>query len=666
MSFSTKLFNFAKQVMPKISNTEKIALKSGTSSIEKLAFSGTLTHSTIPTTYKPFPLTANDKKMISKAADLVSVVDEYEIQKMRFTPEKHPFWNKAKQEGFFGLIVPDEYGGTQLSKTGLSKLLQNLSSCSSSVPVHVMVPASLGPAELLTHYGTQSQKEYFLPKLAKGAIPCFALTSADAGSDAAGSMVDTGTVYEKSDGTIGIRVNCEKRYITLAPVADIVGIAFKIIDENNLLEKHYGKNVNGEITLALVEKGRKDLFLGDYVDPLGVGFANGTVIAKNMRIDIKDVIGEENGLGEGWKYLMEALAAGRGIALPAGACGSSKMLTNSVSGYTTVRKQFKVPISKFEGIKEKLSDMALKTFEIDSMVTLMNCVLENDERPPILSAILKQRTTELGRDVVMHSMDIMAGSAICMGPQNFVASAYMSNPIGITVEGSNTMTRSLLIFGQGVVRSHPYMLDLIESIETNNSKNFNKNVKMMIYDNVLNLFSLFPKTEQERFVQFFSLSTNASLLLGGQLKFMEYLSGRYADTLSYIISGFAMEWHCNNNKIENDIKNIIQKNNMYRLQTVCNDFIENHPHRFIHRFLYMMTVGNRYKHSAIKDTLKNEIVENLINPHGSLRKLFDKDVIKHNENVKRIDDALFASNEKLELLRKEIIKVDVFKAESSN
>lgn len=659
-----RLFTFARRVMPKISSTEKIALKSGTSSIEKLAFYGSLDHGSIPLRYKSFELTNNDKTMLEKAPQLISTVDEYEIIKARQTPIEHPFWNKAKREGFFGLIVPDEYGGTKLSSTGLSKLLQSLSSCSASVPVHVMVPASLGPAELLTHYGTQEQKEYFLPKLAKGAIPCFALTSADAGSDAAGSMVDTGTVYKRKDGSIGILVNCEKRYITLSPVADIVGIAFKLVDEHNLLEQKYGKSVNGEITLALVEKGRENLHIGAYTDPLGVGFANGTVVAKNMDIDVKDVIGAENGLGEGWKYLMEALAAGRGIALPAGACGSSKMLTNAVSGYAEVRKQFKVPLSKFEGIKEKLADMALKTFEIDSLVALMNSALDNGERPPILSAILKQRSTELGRDVVMHSMDIMAGSAICMGPQNFVAPAYLSNPIGITVEGSNTMTRSLLIFGQGVVRSHPYMLELIDAIETNDKQKFNKNVWNMISDNFKTMFSLFPKTDQERFVQFFSLSTNASLLLGGKLKFMEYLSGRYADTLSYIIAGFAMEWHCKNNNIPWKIDYALQYNNLHRLQQVTNELVDNHPHKYLHRFLYMMTIGNRHKHGIMKDEYRNDIVQDLVDPDGSLRHVFNQDVLKLHPNVVRIEKALnaikYGTNEELDALRKEIIKVDVF------
>ena len=329
-------------------------------------------------------------------------------------------------------------------------------------------------------------------------------------------MTDTGSVVKRG-GKIKLILNCEKRYITLAPVADVVGLAFKIVDPENILEEVVGKNVDGEITLAIVERDRKNLELGSYTDPLGVGFANGTVVAKNMEIEINDIIGGVNGIGQGWKFLMEALAAGRGTALPAGAAGSSKMLTNAVSGYSVLRKQFKVPIHSFEGIQEKLADMAIKTYEIDSLVNLMNCILEQKEKPPIMSAILKQRTTELSRDVINHAMDIVAGSAICMGPQNFVAPAYFSCPIGITVEGSNTMTRSLLIFGQGLIRSHPHMLPIIHSIQNNDYHKFKDHVFKMVYENTRLVFTpVLFSNDLERFVKFFSLSSTLSLVLGGQ------------------------------------------------------------------------------------------------------------------------------------------------------
>ena len=655
-----KIFKLSKRMFPRISRTEQIALESGTPGFEKHAFDGTMTQRLL-TKYKPSSLSQNDRDMIAKIPALVSTVDEHEIIRRRVTPKDHPFWKKAKDNNFFGLIVPDKYGGKQLTSTGLSSVLQRLSSVSASVPVHVMVPASLGPAELLTHYGTDRQREYFLPKLAAGAIPCFGLTSLHAGSDAAGSMTDTGTSFIRSDGSVGIRLQCDKRYITLAPVADIVGIAFKLQDPEGLLESLCGRKVDGEITLALLEKGILNLELGTYTDPLGVGFANGTVRANGVEINIDDVIGGANGLGEGWKFLMEALAAGRGIALPAGAAGSSKMLCNAVGGYCGIRKQFKTPIGKFEGIQEKLADMAIKTFEIDSMVSLMNCMLDAGERPPIMSAILKQRSTELGRDVVMHSMDIVAGSAICMGSQNFVAPAYLSSPIGITVEGSNTMTRSLLIFGQGLVRSHPRLLNIIHSIQSDNVDQFTHEVKHLVLENVkLAISPTFRLSRLDRFVHFFALSSNASLLLGGELKRREFISGRYADMLSYLVAGYSMQWHAENAKItESAICNAVQVRNLNRLMRCAEDLIENHPHSILHKMIYFRTVGSA-QFKDVPDNVLSKIALEMQTNKSELRNLFDANVVSNLHcNIARINKAL-TNPEAMESLHDEIMRVDTF------
>ncbi len=653
-----RLFSFAKKSIPSISQTERIALESGTVGIEKYVFKGNFCYDKL-SSYKTHDLTNIDKKIISRIPKLINVVNEYDVLKKRKTPKDHPFWNIAKKEGFFSLIVPEEYGGEKMSSTGLSSLLQNLSSVSASIPVHVMVPNSLGPSELLAHYGTEEQKKYYLPKLAKGFIPCFGLTSLHAGSDAAGSMTDTGTVFLENN-TPKISLNCEKRYITLAPVADIIGIAFKIIDTDDILKKVCGRSVHNEITLALIDRDHKDLEIGDYLDPLGVGFANGTINAKNVVIDIENVIGGISGLGNGWKFLMEALAAGRGTALPAGAAGSSKMLTNAVSGYTTVRKQFKIPINKFEGIQEKLADMAMRTYEIDSLVGIMNSVLDNNERPPILSAILKQRTTELGRDVVNHAMDICAGAAICMGDNNFVAPAYLSCPIGITVEGSNTMTRSLLIFGQGIVRSHPHMLSLMNAIENDKQKEFNNIVFSMVRENI-NLVAtpVVFKSDLERFVKFFALSANMSLVLGGELKRREFLSGRYADMLSYIIAGFAMEWHFKNNKLGNSIiLQVCQQNNLNRLETCANELIENHPHTFFHKLAYKRFIGSK-TFSKPSDLDKARLTEELCTYDSELRNLFEmNNYSRVHPNIKRINEFMKGENTSDDIVDK-ILSVDI-------
>lgn len=654
-----RLFQFAKKTLPKISKTEQIALESGTVGIERSVFQGIMNSKTLRK-YKLAEPTDIDKEMFSKLPNIIKSVDESSILMNRLTPKNHPFWNQAKKDGFFSLIVPEEYGGKKMSASGLSKLLQRLSSVSASLPVHVMVPNSLGPAELIALYGTDEQKKYHLPKLAQGSIPCFGLTSLHAGSDAAGSMTDTGTVVKRGNN-INFILNCEKRYITLGPVADVVGLAFKIVDTDNLLEQVVGKNVDGEITLAIVEKNHKNLELGVYTDPLGVGFANGTVVAKNMEIQISDIIGGVNGIGQGWKFLMEALAAGRGTALPAGAAGSSKMLTNAVSGYSVLRKQFKVPIHSFEGIQEKLADMAIKTYEIDSLVNLMNCILDQKEKPPIMSAILKQRTTELSRDVVNHSMDIVAGSAICMGPQNFVAPAYLSCPIGITVEGSNTMTRSLLIFGQGLIRSHPHMLPIIHSIQNNDYKTFKNCVLKMIYENtVLVIKPVFGSNDLDRFVKFFSLSSTLSLVLGGQLKRKEFLSGRYADLLSYIVAGYAMEWHASQNGLtDHIILRSAQSHNLKRIDNCIKDLIQNHPHSFFHMICYRRFIGNK-TFVGVSDHEKTEISKQLGTHDSILRKLFDTNTLSHmHPNIKRINDALSGKDVNID----DIMKVDLYTVE---
>ena len=441
----------------KISHTEKVALESGTVSIDRNIFAGNMNLNRL-NIYKKESLTDNERNTLSEAKKIANIIDEDQILKNSEMKPDHPFWDIAKKTKMFGLNIDTKYGGNPISASAQSKLFQGMSSVSGSGSVHLMVPNSLGPAELLHHYGTQQQKNNYLPKLAEGMIPCFGLTGPVSGSDAAGSMIDTGTVFKNEKGEIKIKITCNKRYITLAPVAELIGVAFKLQDPENYLEL----DANHEnITLALVERDTPGLQIGKRHDPLGVGFQNGP-FRGTFEIDVEQVIGGKKGLGQGWKMLMECLAAGRGICLPAGAAGSSKMLTNTTAGYSMIRKQFKLPISSFEGVKEKLSKMVLSTLEIDSMVALMNSILDNGEKPAVLSAVLKYKTTETSRDVLMESMDIVAGSAICRGPQNFVAPSYHANPVSITVEGSNTLTRSMIIFGQGINKSHPYISKIIK------------------------------------------------------------------------------------------------------------------------------------------------------------------------------------------------------------
>ncbi len=654
-----RIFELARRMTPRVSQTERIALVSGTVGLERLALAGTLCKAHLDA-YAP--RRDYDRRMHAKLGRLHATIDESDILHRRVTPPDHPFWNRAKEMGFFGLIVPKAHGGGELSPTALSTLLQECASISASLPVHVMVPASLGPAELLSHYGTPEQRRHFLPRLARGAIPCFALTSTDAGSDAAGSMTDVATVVDDGEGGVRLSLCCDKRYITLAPVADIVGVAFKIDDPTNRLGALCGRSVHGEITLALLERDAPNLVVGPYTDPLGVGFANGTVVATDTPIDIeKQVIGGVDGLGRGWAHLMEALAAGRGIALPAGAAGSSKALCNASGAYARVRSQFKQPIAAFEGVQEKLAEMAVATYEIDSLVRLMNAILENGERPPILSAILKFRCTELGRRVVNESMDILGGAAICMGPQNFVAPAYLSTPIGITVEGSNTMTRSLLIFGQGLVRSHPHVLGLLNALEADDATAFYQTVGRFSLD-VARLL-LTPdahRSDIERVTRFFALSASASLALGGRLKTMEFLSGRYADLLTMLVSYHAVGWNGQHHTTTQDAATIVQRRLLHRMHATCADLAENHPHARVHRALLWKTVG-AHRSPDMTDAQRTRLAAQLTTWDTPLRTHFDA----HNKsaelhpNVARLHRALRQMPTDPQELR-QILRVDLY------
>lgn len=624
------LFSWARNVLPKISKTERIALQSGTVGLDRLIFSGEMNKGKL-NKYKINEHTEIDKEMISRLPKLASTLNDAELNRNICMSKNHDFWSVCKENQFFSLIFPSEYGGMPMSKTGLSDLLQKLSSHSAVGSIHVMVPNSLGPGELLTHYGSQRQKNKYLPRLSRGEIPCFGLTSPDAGSDAAGSMIDFGEVYLNEQNEIRIRITCNKRYITLAPVADIIGLAFKLNDPNGLLKRVIDEDKNGEITVALIERNTDGLVIGNCHDPLGVGFANGT-IKGTIDIGIEEIIGEEKGLGEGWKMLMECLAAGRGTALPASAAGSSKMLANTIGAYTNVRKQFNMPISKFEGIREKLANITLRTIEIDSCVSLMNSILDNNEQPPVLSAILKYRTTECSRDVLNNGMDILGGSGICRGTQNFIAPAYIANPIGITVEGSNTLTRSMITFGQGLNRSHPYIDNLVTSIENNDIESFKANVYKLVNMNIKNIFLARTGTQHDRFMRFFSLSSNLSLLLGGSLKKMEYTSGRYADLLSDIYYGYALEWYFEQHQLPERLLKIVKKDLNERMYRNVEKLIENHPHRYAHSVIKLITIGKTNKISSVNDDDRDYLAAQLTQS-SEIRKIFSKNILLESDNI---------------------------------
>ena len=452
------LFTAIKNKIPKLSSTELIALRSGNTSLDRTILQGKINY--------PKPFLYKDK---IKPSRLDNILEKYD-NSVIYPNDNENYWLKyfAKNK-FLSFLIDETYGGIKLSVNELSKVLTKITSVDPGLGILTMVPNSLGPAELLTHYGTEKQKNYYLPKLATGEfIPCFGLTGPNNGSDATGS-IDEGEVVE-IDGEIKIKLKINKRYITLAPVSNLMGIAFDLKDPNNYLDK-------SGITVALVERKHNGLIQNTYHNPLNVGFPNGTIKGE-FYIDLDNIIGGENNIGNGWKMLMECLSAGRGICLPATANASSKVCTYGIYNYIKVRDQFRMPLNNMEAIREKFNKMVLNTWLIQASVAMTNDILDSGKSPSVISAIMKQQCTERGRIVINEGIDIHAGAGICVGYNNFIEKFYRSAPIGITVEGSNTLTRSLIIFGQGLNKSHPYIFPILDSILQNNFNDFKKILKI--------------------------------------------------------------------------------------------------------------------------------------------------------------------------------------------
>jgi len=445
-----------RKVMPPMSQTERDAIEAGTVWWDGELFSGRPDWRRLLDTRYP-TLTPEEQHFLDHdVEELCAMVTDWETTHIhRDLPPA--VWQFIKDRGFLGMGIAKEYGGLGFSAYAHSQVMTKLSTHSGTVSVTVMVPNSLGPGELLAHYGTDAQKRHYLPRLAKGLeIPCFALTSPNAGSDAA-SIPDYGVVcWGEHEGrrTLGLRVTWEKRYITLGPVATLLGLAFRAYDPERLV----GDKEDLGITCALIPTSHPGVEIGRRHMPLNAVFHNGPTFGSNVFIPMDWVIGGQPMLGRGWRMLMECLAAGRGISLPSSATGMAKLAVRAVGGYAHVRQQFKTPIGKFEGIEEALTRMGGNLYMMDAARTLTAAAIDIGEKPAVISGIAKLHVTERGRQVVNDGMDIVGGKGICMGPSNFIGAAYMQVPVMITVEGANILTRSLIVFGQGAIRCHPYVL----------------------------------------------------------------------------------------------------------------------------------------------------------------------------------------------------------------
>ena len=645
--FSKRLFNFVKGKIPKISATELIALQSGNTSLDRHILNGIV----------KFP----------KKPDTTLKLDQNQLDKMLdnfdntviYPNNNNNYWiNHLAKNKYFSFLIDEKYGGIKLSVNEMSNMLTKIASVDPALGVVTMVPNSLGPGELLSHYGTDKQKEKYLSGLADGTyIPCFGLTGPENGSDATGS-IDKGIVVKK-DNKIMIKVKLNKRYITLAPVANLMGIAFDLQDPDNLLVN----KLNG-ITVALVERGHEGLVQETHHNPLNAGFPNGTIKGE-FYIDLEQVIGGEDNIGNGWKMLMDCLSAGRGISLPATANASSKVASFGIINYIKVREQFKMPLSNMEAIQEKVNDMVFNTWIIQSSIQLTNDILDNGDSPAVLSAIMKQQSTERGRVVLNHGMDIQAGGAICLGYSNFLEKFYRAAPIGITVEGSNTLTRSLIIFGQGLNKSHPYIYPILDSVLKNNQKELVENFKnivnhsLYLYASTFNLSNLFPCSSKvlEKQVIDFAALTNFVALKGGHLKREQMLSGDMADIFSNLYLAQSVKYYHDLNNASVLLTDYILNRLLNENQMLINKVISNlGPERFLLQHLV-----NPVKPSSYKN--ERAIFKEIMNNENILKE------IKKNIHVKNniLEDLELAGSDKLDKksneyisLKQRIINVDEF------
>jgi acyl-CoA dehydrogenase len=541
------------RVQPRLGSTESIALVAGTVWWDGDLFSGMPDWQKLLAFEIP-PLSAAEQAFLDgPVEELCLRLDDWAIvQRRDLSPE---IWEFLKRERFFGMVIPKEYGGLGFSAIAHSRVVTRISSRSITAAVTVMVPNSLGPGELLWHYGTDAQKTYWLPRLARGEeIPCFALTGPEAGSDAAATQ-STGIVEKRMiDGVdvVGLRLDWVKRYITLAPVASLIGLAFRLRDPDHLL----GEVEDRGITCALVRRDTPGVEIGLRHDPMGVPFHNGPTIGRGVWVPLDEaVIGGRDEIGNGWRMLMESLAAGRSISLPALSIGAAQMATRICGAYATVREQFDTPIGRFEGIEEPLARIAGLTYLMNATRDLTCGALDAGERPAVLGNIAKAYLTEGMRQVVGDAMDIRAGSAIQRGPRNTLARAWAAVPIGITVEGANILTRSMIVYGQGAIRCHPFVQKEIEAVAANDLAAFDRaifgHVNVFVTRSVRALLLAFsgsrfadvPRTEDTaRYCQHLSRFSAAFLVtsdlamgtLGGSLKRREKLSGRLADALAYL------------------------------------------------------------------------------------------------------------------------------------
>jgi acyl-CoA dehydrogenase len=666
---SAPLLNVFRRIMPVMSDTEREALEAGTVWWEGELFSGNPRWKKLFALPVPRLAPTEQTFLDGPVEELCRMLNDWEI-----THEHHDLppevWRFIKDKGFFGMIIPKRYGGLEFSAQAHSAVVMKVASRSVTAAVTVMVPNSLGPAELLLQYGTEAQKDHYLPRLARGEeVPCFALTSPDAGSDA-GAMPDRGVVcrseFAGQPDVLGIRLNWEKRYITLGPVATVLGLAFRLFDPEHLL----GTEEDIGITLALIPTTTPGVRIGTRHNPLNIMFQNGPNWGQDVFIPLDWVIGGRARVGQGWRMLMESLAAGRSISLPALSTGAGKLAARATGGYARIRQQFKLPIGKLEAVEEALARIAGYTYMMDAARTLTARAVDLGEKPSVASAIVKYQLTEHMRRVVNDAMDIQGGAGICLGPRNFMGRVYQALPISITVEGANLLTRALIIYGQGAVRCHPYVLAEMRAVADSDNaravKNFDRAFIGHIGFTVCNAVRAFwlgltgaylvhtgVTGPMHRYCQkltrlsaaFAFISDMAMLNMGGALKRKEKISGRFADVLSYMyLASAVIKRFEDEGRPAADIPLMRWASDycLHQAEKALVVILKNFPNRFLEWFMGGMVFPTGRRYHVPNDGMGQAVARLLLEPSPARERLTTGIYCSRDPNdiTGRIEDAL--------------------------
>ncbi len=637
---SKPLLGWFRTVLPPLSPTEQIALDAGNTWWDADLFSGRPDWAKLLAVPTPQLSPEEQAFLDGPVEEFCRSLDDWKItDELNDLPPES--WALIRKHKLFGMIIPKEYGGLEFSALGNSSVVMKIASRSLSAGVTVMVPNSLGPGELLMHYGTEEQKRHYLPRLASGEeIPCFALTSPWAGSDA-GALPDVGIVCKgmhEGREVLGLRVTWDKRYITLAPVATVLGLAFKAYDPDKLL----GDTEDLGITCALIPTDTPGVEIGQRHAPLNASFMNGPTRGQDVFIPMDWLIGGTEYIGQGWLMLMNCLSAGRAISLPALGTSSGKMASRMTGAYARVRRQFRVPIGAFEGVEEALTRIAGYTYRMDAARVMTAGAIDLGNKPSVLSAILKYHNTEGMRQVVADAMDVHGGRGVIMGPANYLARNYQAVPISITVEGANILTRSMIIFGQGAIRCHPYLLREVEAASNPDQEQGVRDFDDALFAHIGHVISnkvrafvggltgarLFSRPTGRRTGYYFRqlsrmsaafafLADVALALLGGELKRREKLSARFGDVLSHLYLSSAVLKRFEDQGRPTEDRPLLDwalQDSLFKIQHALEDILRNFPVRWLGVALRLVVFPLGRPYRTPSDRLGHAVARLLLEP----------------------------------------------------